>query len=106
MINNKYSKFFEPLDDEERELQEDLDNNLYVPLNNQDVEKERISKIFNDYFGKKQKKNTTFTIRSNKLIMDKFKEKAIKEGLNYQTLINMLIFKYVNGDLKLKVEVN
>lgn len=84
-------------------MQEDLNNNLYIPTNNQ--EKERISKIFDDYFGKKQKRNATFTIRSNKLIMDKFKEKANNEGLNYQTLINMLIFKYVNGDLKLKIEV-
>lgn len=101
----KYPKFFEPLDDEERELQEDLNNNLYKPIKNQEKEKERISKIFDDYFGKKQKRNTTFTIRSNKLIMDKFKEKANNEGLNYQTLINMLIFKYVSGDLKLKVEI-
>jgi predicted DNA binding CopG/RHH family protein len=94
--------YFKPLDEEEKQLQKDLDDGLYIE-NNDKEERNRISGLFKEYF-KEYKKDGIFTIRVNKNILEGVKSVAKENGMNYQSFINMLLFKVAKGDLILKVE--
>jgi predicted DNA binding CopG/RHH family protein len=101
-IFGKYPNYFKPLDEEEMQLQKDLDSGLYV-VNNDKEEKNRISGIFKEYF-KKHKRDGLFTIRINKKILSEVETVANENGMNYQTFINMLLFKIAKRELVLKID--
>lgn len=49
-----------------------------------------------------RRKDRTITIRINQQDLLELKEKAIKAGLPYQTIITALVKQYVNGQIKIK----
>ena len=96
------TEYKENLTLEELEIEKDLENGLYETITNNKYKKE-IMQSAKSY--KQQKKDGIFTIRTNKAIMEKVKKRAEEEdGLNYQSLINMLLFKYANRSLSLRIE--
>ena len=52
------------------------------------------------------RKSQPISLRINKIDLEILKEKANKTGLPYQTMINVIIHKYVNDDYLDKVEIN
>ena len=77
-----------------------------------EVEKLKIAKENNDYelisIDKKgnekvikSKQTKLMTINTNIAVIDRIKEKAIDLGLNYQTLINMLLKQYADGKIRM-----
>jgi predicted DNA binding CopG/RHH family protein len=96
------TEYKENLTLEELEIEKDLENGLYETITDNEYKKE-IMQSAKSY--KQQKKDGIFTIRTNKAIMEKVKKRAEEEdGLNYQSLINMLLFKYANRSLSLRIE--
>ena len=52
------------------------------------------------------RKSQPISLRINKNDLEILKEKATRTGLPYQTMINVIIHKYVNDDYLDKVEIN
>lgn len=82
---------------EELELLEYMEGNPEsVP--NVDKEIANITKIFKD--NREKRKQVNFRINQNDL--EKLKSKALVEGIPYQTLLNSIVHKYLNGTLVAK----
>lgn len=90
----------EILTEEELQIERDLENGLFEEITDENYKKE-IENSFKAY--KQQRKDETLTLRVRGDIKEKVKQRAEQDGLNYQSLINMLIFKYANGELNLKI---
>ena len=90
MMSNKLSK-------EEKEILESYENGEWVSvLNDSDIAKYKAA-ARNTF-----KKDKRVNIRISKMDLDLIQEKALIEGLPYQTLMSSVLHKYVTGRLKEK----
>ena len=86
MINN--------LNQEEKEILESYENDEWVSvINKSDIEKYKIA-ARNTF-----KKDKRINIRMTELDLELLQERALIEGLPYQTLIPSVLHKYVTGRL-------
>lgn len=94
MENNKIT----PLDNEEKELIASIENEEWEPL----PEKEQIAEIKKAklYAEATIKKDKRMNIRISERDLRNLKIKALEEGIPYQTLVSMVLHKYVTGKLK------
>lgn len=81
---------------EEKDLRETIDNNEWKPIRNKRAVIKELQETATNTMLKDQRMN----IRIGKRDLDGIKEKALEEGIPYQTLVASLIHKYVNGKLK------
>lgn len=88
---------FEPLDDYERQLIKDIENDEFVEVPNQKEEIAKAVLYAKNYF----KKEKRITIRVAKRDLERIQIKAIKTGIPYQTIINSLIRQYANGRINI-----
>lgn len=86
----------EYLDQEERELLEDIANIDPTTLP-RPTEKEQI--VFKEAAQKYIAKETKMNIRIDPYELHQIKEQAKKEGLRYQTFIKSILHKYMTGQL-------
>jgi len=97
LIDGKY------FDKEEKELIESLENEEWEEITGEDIKKYK--KMFKQAVinTKKARKleNKKVTINLFESDISLIKEKAVKEGLPYQTLIKQIIHKYATGQIKL-----
>ena len=56
-------------------------------------------KFFEDAIDNLKNRTKIFSIRSNVNTIDKLKQKANEAGMNYQTLINVILKQYVDGKI-------
>ena len=102
-INKNRKSFYEPLDDEERQLIKDIDNDVFVSVPNKDVETKRYASYFKNYVKNMPKKNKRIALRVANEDLEKIQKKAITSGIPYQTLISSLIRQYANGRIRINV---
>lgn len=102
-INKTKKSFYEPLDDEERQLIKDIDNDVFVSVPNKEAEIKRYVSYFKNYVKNMPKKNRRIALRVANEDIEKIQAKAIKSGIPYQTLISSLIRQYANGRISLSV---
>lgn len=95
----KIKSIYEPLDDEERQLIKDIENDVFVSVPNKEEEIKRLRSYAANYL----KKDKRLTLRVAKDDLEKIQDKAIKSGIPYQTLISSLIRQYANGRISLSV---
>jgi len=98
-IKKHKKSIYEPLDDEERQLIKDIDDDVFVSVPNKDEEIKR----YVSYAKNMLKKDKRMTLRIAKDDLEKIQEKAIKTGIPYQTLISSLIRQYANGRISLSI---
>ncbi|MFV0436268.1 MAG: antitoxin [Desulfopila sp.] len=91
-------KAFEPIDNEEKELFESLENGDWKPVKNLEKEKEKAVKAARNTL----KKDKRINLRLSQKDYHQIQVKAIEEGIPYQTLISSLVHKYLNGSLTVK----
>ncbi len=84
------------LDAYEQEIEDNIDK--LVPVS--EKERKRIGSIM-----KRARKNTSISLRINNYDLSKIKERAVRNGLPYQTLITTVLHKYVNEEFYEKDEV-
>ena len=84
---------------EEKDLLESIDNNEWKSVRNKKSLINELKETANNTMLKDQRMN----IRIGKRDLDGIKEKALEEGIPYQTLVASIIHKYVNGKLKEEV---
>lgn len=85
-------KFFE-LDQEEKELLEEIERGEWVPVENQKEERRKAIEAAKNTLNKAKNINLRLSERD----LQKIKAKAAEEGIPYQTLAGSIIHKYVNA---------
>lgn len=88
-------KSFEPIDPEEKELMESIENDEWEPVKNIANEKEKVMSAARNTL----KKDKRINLRLTQKDYHQIQIKAVEEGIPYQTLISSLVHKYLNGSL-------
>ena len=86
---------FEPIDEEERELMESIENDEWRSVKNFKKDKENAESAARNTL----KKDKRINLRLTQKDYHKIQVKAVEEGIPYQTLISSIIHKYLNGTL-------
>ena len=86
------------LDKEEQELSNSFDKGEWKSVSNLAHEKKKAKKASETY----QRKDARINIRLSLADLEKIKQKAVYEGLPYQTLIASILHKYAAGHLNIK----
>ena len=87
------AKAFMPLDQEEKELMESLENDEWKTVENFLEEKSALHAAARNTLKKDRRINLRLTEKDYRQIQIR----AIEEGLPYQTLISSIVHKYLNG---------
>jgi predicted DNA binding CopG/RHH family protein len=90
-------KHFEPLDTEEKELMESIEKNEFVSVS--EKKKDQIKDAI-DRANATLKKDKRMNIRISERDLKNLKIRALEEGIPYQTLVSMVLHKYLSGKLK------
>jgi len=85
---------------EEKDLLESIEKDEWKSAKN----KNQLIKELQETATNTMLKDQRMNIRIGKRDLDGIKEKALEEGIPYQTLVASIIHKYVNGKLKEVVE--
>jgi predicted DNA binding CopG/RHH family protein len=91
-------KAFDPIDKEERELMESIEQGEWNPVKNIKQEKEKAIMAARNTL----KKDKRINLRLSQKDYHQIQIKAIEEGIPYQTFISSIIHKYLNGSLSPK----
>lgn len=83
------------LDKEEKDILETFEQDEWVPVADQQAEKER----FRSYAEATFKKDKRINIRISQKDLDAIQMRALEEGIPYQTLIASVLHKYLSGRL-------
>ena len=84
-------------DEEEKELIESIENEEWMPV--AENKKKEIEEAIENA-NKTLRKDKRMNIRISERDLKNLKVKALEEGIPYQTLVSMILHKYVNGKLK------
>ena len=92
------------LDNEEKELLNDYENDEYVEISDMD----KVIEKHTEYAKATFLKNKRINIRISQRDLEYIQRRALEEGIPYQTLIASLIHRYISGKLveKDKVLIN
>ena len=84
---------FSPIDEEEKELIESIKKGEWKEVENSELfEKQALQ-----YAETTMRKDKRMNIRVSERDLKNLKIKALEEGLPYQTLVSMVLHKYVSG---------
>ena len=86
---------FQPLDDEEKELMEAIENENWHSVPDPEVEKSKAIEAARNTL----KKDRRINLRLSQKDYRQIQIRAIEEGMPYQTLIASIVHKYLNGAL-------
>ena len=81
---------------EEQEIEETVDQ--YVPSSKET--RERVERII-----ERSRKNEAISLRISSFDLERIKARAAEQGMPYQTLINVIVHKYVTNQVLDKEEV-
>ena len=95
MMKKISKKSFKPIDQEEKDLMNSIENDEWQPVKNIDQEKEKAIAAARNTL----KKDKRINLRLTQKDYHQIQIKAIEEGIPYQTLISSLVHKYLNGSL-------
>ncbi|MDO8497657.1 MAG: antitoxin [bacterium] len=92
-------KAFKPLDDYEKQLIEDLENDQFQPIQNEKKEMKR----YQSYFKAMPKKDKRISIRVAQQDLLEIQKKATDSGIPYQTLVSAILHQYAKGNINVGV---
>lgn len=93
---NKYEE--KPFDMEEQEILESVEKGEWQPIPEKDYNK--FIKEAKQYAEASIKKDKRMNIRISERDLRNLKVKGLEEGIPYQTLLSMVLHKYLSGKLK------
>ena len=79
------------------EMQYEADSALFVPVENQPAEREKMMRAAALYENRENKKSVTLRVSAADIAA--LKEEAVSSGLPYQTLVSSILHRYVSGNL-------
>jgi predicted DNA binding CopG/RHH family protein len=86
---------FEYIDDDEREIVASLEADEWISVADADISKAEATEIARSTMRKDRRMNVRISERD----MRNLKIRAAEEGIPYQTLVTMVLHKYVTGQL-------
>jgi predicted DNA binding CopG/RHH family protein len=97
MKNKKLPKnYFEPMDEQERDLEEAIKKGELHPVPNQDEWKAKLIQAARTTLAK----NRHISIRLSEKDLVQLRSKAAELGIPYQTLIGSILHQYAEGKIK------
>ena len=84
------------LDEEEKELIESIESGEWVRVRDEENEKKKAIEAAKRTI----RKNKRMNIRISERDLRDLKARALEEGIPYQTLVSMILHKYLSGKLK------
>ena len=84
------------LDEEEVKILQDFERGELTSINNFKEEKRQLEEAAHNFLQKDRRINIRISSRD----LETLQEKAVKEGMPYQTLISSTLHKFVTGKLK------
>jgi predicted DNA binding CopG/RHH family protein len=102
MTDKTKTNHFEYLDDEEQQLIESLEQDEWVPIADRETAVSEARAVAQATLKKDRRMNVRISERDLKGL----KARAAEEGLPYQTLVTMVLHKYVAGRLVEKTTIN
>lgn len=92
-------KSYDPIDEEEKALIESMEKNEWKRVTDLEKHRDRAQRFAEATMRKDKRMN----IRISERDLTNLKIKAMEEGLPYQTLVSMIIHKYLTGGFEEKV---
>jgi predicted DNA binding CopG/RHH family protein len=88
--------FFEPLDEQERDIKEAVEKGALVPATEQEEWRKKLIQAARATMAKTRH----ISIRLSEGDLEKLRDKAMELGLPYQTLIGSILHQYAEGKVK------
>jgi predicted DNA binding CopG/RHH family protein len=95
-VEFRRKNFFEPLDEQERDIRAALEKDELVPIPNEEESKEMLVRAARVTIAK----NRHISIRLSEKDLMRLRAKALELGLPYQTLIGSILHQYAEGKVK------
>ena len=90
---------FKPIDEEEKELKKSIENDEWKEIESS----ERLINEARQYAEATIKKDKRMNIRISERDLKNLKIRALEEGIPYQTLVSMVLHKYLTGRYEEKI---
>jgi predicted DNA binding CopG/RHH family protein len=87
------SRMYQPIDEEERDLLKSTENDEWITVT--DIDKQK--KQARDYAEATIRKDKRMNIRISERDLRNLKKRALEEGIPYQTMVSMILHKYLSG---------
>ena len=87
------SRIYKPMDEEEKDLIRSTENDEWIEVG--DVDK--LKKQAREYAEATIRKNKRMNIRISERDLRNLKKRALEEGIPYQTMVSMILHKYLSG---------
>ena len=94
--NTGKNRFDEPLDEQERDIRDAVENDELKPVPDEEASKERLVKAARAAAAK----NRHISIRLSERDLVLLRAKALELGMPYQTLIGSILHQYVEGKIQ------
>jgi predicted DNA binding CopG/RHH family protein len=96
MIKTRDKGFFEPLDEQERDLRDAVVKDALVPVSDQEEWKDKLVRAARATIAK----NRHISIRLSERDLMMIRARALELGMPYQTLIGSILHQYAEGKVK------
>ena len=96
MIKARSKDFFEPLDEQERDIRDAVEKDALVPVSNEEELKEKLIRAARATIAKTRH----ISIRLSERDLMRLRAKALELGMPYQTLIGSILHQYAEGKVK------
>jgi len=96
MIRSRSKGFFEPLDDQERDIRDAIEKGKLASVSDEEELKEKLIRAARTTIAK----NRHISIRLSERDLMRLRAKALELGMPYQTLIGSILHQYAEGKVK------
>ena len=96
MIRSRSKGFFEPLDDQERDIRDAIEKGKLASVSDEEELKEKLIRAARTTIAK----NRHISIRLSERDLMWLRTKALELGMPYQTLIGSILHQYAEGKVK------
>lgn len=96
MVKARSKHFFEPLDEQERDIRDAIEKDELAPVPDEEASKEMLIRAARSTIAK----NRHISIRLSEKDLMLLRAKALELGLPYQTLIGSILHQYAEGKVK------
>jgi len=91
-----HKEFFDPLDEQERDIRDAIERGELIPVPNEEAVKEKLVRAARATLAK----NRHISIRLSEKDLTRLRARASKLGIPYQTLIGSILHQYAEGKVK------
>ena len=87
------SRMYHPIDEEEKDLLKSTENDEWITVRDIDKQKRQAR----EYAEATIRKDKRMNIRISERDLRNLKKRALEEGIPYQTMVSMILHKYLSG---------